>query len=74
MPGVSVVSMSFSSNEFNGESGDDADFTTPSGHIGVTFLAATGDYGSPSGYPAYSQNVIAVGGTSLYVNNDNSYE
>ena len=34
----------------------------------MTFLAATGDYGSPSGYPAYSPNVIAVGGTSLYVN------
>ena len=40
----------------------------------MTFLAATGDQGSPSGYPAYSPNVVAVGGTSLYLNADNSYE
>ncbi len=74
LPGVSVVSMSFSSSEFSDESSYDKDFTTPSGHQGVTFLAATGDEGSPSGYPAYSPNVIAVGGTSLYLNSDNTYQ
>jgi uncharacterized repeat protein (TIGR01451 family) len=67
--GVSVVSMSWSGSD-GAESQYDPDFTTPSGHIGVTFLAATGDNGAPNpeGYPAYSSNVIGVGGTTLNVN------
>jgi subtilisin-like proprotein convertase family protein len=67
-PGVSVVSMSFSGNEFPGETSYDTYFTTPSGHGGVTFFAASGDTGSPSGYPAYSPNIVAVGGTTLTLN------
>jgi len=81
LPCVSVVSMSFSSqnaetheaSEFKGETSYDFDFTTPRHHRPVTFLAATGDNGSPGGYPAYSPNVIAVGGTSLTVTANNSY-
>ena len=45
-------------------------FTTPAGHAGVTFLAATGDSGCTAGYPAYSPNVVAVGGTQLTLNNN----
>ena len=71
--GVSVVSMSWSETEFSGEILDDSYFTTPSGHANVTFLASTGDDGAPGGYPAYSPNVIAVGGTSLYLNSNGSY-
>ena len=70
-PGVSVVSMSFGSTEFSTESGLDQYFTTPSGHTGVTFVASTGDGGSPGEYPAYSPNVLAVGGTSLSLNSQN---
>ena len=55
------------------ELSSDATFTTPAGHQGVTFVAASGDAGSPGDYPAYSPNVLAVGGTSLYVNSDGSY-
>jgi subtilase family serine protease len=73
LPGVSVVSMSWGSAESSSETSYDRDFTTPSGHQGVTFLAATGDSGSPGSYPAYSPNVVAVGGTSLFLNADNSY-
>jgi hypothetical protein len=64
LPGVSVVSMSWGMAEAQGETSYDSTFTTPSGHQGVTFLASTGDesYGS---YPAFSPNVIAVGGTTL---------
>ena len=62
MPDVSVVSMSWGGGEFSGENAYDSDFVTPSGHQGVTFLAATGDSGTPSGYPAFSPNVVAVGG------------
>ena len=85
LPGVSVVSMSWGLNEFNGvnpqpgqpdipETSVDPTFTTPSGHQGVTFFAATGDSGSPGDYPAYSPNVVAVGGTTLNLNADGSYE
>src|SRR6185295_2318270 len=66
-PGVVAVSMSFGSDEFSGENSYDSYFTTPSGHTGVTFLSATGDDGQPGGYPAYSPNVVAVGGTTLTI-------
>jgi hypothetical protein len=40
----------------------------------VTFVASTGDFGAADPeYPALSPNVVAVGGTSLYLNSDNSY-
>ena len=55
---------------------DSAIFTTPTTvtngatvspfvHCGVTFVAASGDNGAPAQYPAYSPNVVAVGGTTL---------
>jgi Dockerin type I domain len=79
LAGVDVVSMSWSGNESSSETTEDADFTTPASHIGITFLAATGDSGSYSStrttritpqYPVSSPNVVAVGGTTLNVNGD----
>ena len=67
LSGVSVVSMSWSSSDSSGEQSLDSTFTTPTGHQGVTFLASTGDEGV-GGYPAFSPNVIAVGGTTLNLN------
>src|SRR5262249_9427388 len=60
LPSVSVVSMSWGGSEFRGESAYDAYFTTPSGHNGVTFVAATGDAGAWSGaeWPSVSPNVV----------------
>jgi hypothetical protein len=72
-PGVSVVTMSFGGGEFAGESSLDGYFTTPAGHNGVTFVASTGDSGAPGGYPAFSPNVLAVGGTTLSVGSGGSY-
>ncbi len=72
-PGVVAVSMSFSGSEFSGENTLDSYFTTPAGHAGVTFLAATGDSGTPAGYPAYSPNVVAVGGTTLNTDSSGDY-
>jgi hypothetical protein len=72
-PGVSVVSMSWSGGEFSSEASADSVFTTPSGHGGVTFLASTGDSGTPSGYPALSPNVVAVGGTTLLIDSSGNY-
>jgi hypothetical protein len=43
--------------------------------IRVTYLAATGDTGAVNAfYPAFSPNVVAVGGTTLTLNPDNSYD
>jgi hypothetical protein len=73
LPGVSVVSMSFSSSESSIDASfyDSYFFQTPSGHQGVTFVASTGDSGAPGGYPAFSTNVLAVGGTSLSLSGNN---
>ena len=52
------------------EAAYDGTFAVP----GVTFVASTGDYGAADPvYPALSPNVLAVGGTSLSLNADNSY-
>ncbi len=74
-PGVSVVSMSWGFPEGQAvfaadEAAYDSVFNVP----GVTFVASTGDYGTADPeYPAFSPNVVAVGGTSLMLNADNSY-
>jgi subtilase family serine protease len=79
-PGVVTVSMSFGGGEGSFEPFVDSILTTPAGHIGgsglpggVTFVASTGDAGAPGGYPAYSPNVLAVGGTSLYLDDWGNY-
>jgi Kelch motif len=71
--GVSVVSNSWASGEGSGENAADSIFTTPAGHQGVTFLASTGDNGTPAGYPSFSPNVVAVGGTSLQIQQNGTY-
>ena len=63
--GVSVVSMSWGAGEFSSETAYDYHFVTPSGHIGVTFIASSGDSGAVPVWPAVSPNVVSVGGTSL---------
>lgn len=73
LPGVSVVSMSWGGSEFSSESLADSYFVTPPGHQGVTFIASTGDNGAPSEYPAYSPNVLAVGGTTLNLGPSGNY-
>jgi subtilase family serine protease len=61
--------------EFPSETQLDSHFTTPSGHNGITFLAASGDYGAWNGpmYPSSSPNVVAVGGTTLSVDQYGNY-
>lgn len=65
--GVSTVSMSWGTGEFYYENSYDNIFTTPAGHTGVTFVAASGDSGSWYGpqWPASSPDVLSVGGTTL---------
>ena len=74
-PGVSVVSMSWGFPEGQAVfAADEATYDSVFNVPGVTFVASTGDYGTADPeYPAFSPNVVAVGGTSLHLNADNSY-
>jgi len=72
--GVSTVSISYVRSEENTvDPGENSVFTTPAGHQGVTFVAASGDSGAIT-YPSASPNVLGVGGTTLNLNADNSYK
>jgi subtilase family serine protease len=77
-PGVVAVSMSWGLLEGPGELNYDYHLTTPAGHTPITFVAATLDdgisYPNNLYWPAVSPNVLSVGGTSLTVNADNSYQ
>jgi len=59
--GASEVSLSLGSSEFSTETFDDSYFN----HAGLTITVASGDNGYGPSYPATSQFVTAVGGTSL---------
>lgn len=79
-PGVVAVSMSWGGTEFSSERAYDNVFTTPAGHPGVTFVASSGDAGAyyhgPSFglWPALSPNVLAVGGTTLSLSANGTYQ
>src|SRR5262249_23207493 len=72
-PGVSVGTTSWGSGEFSGETSLDSYSTTPDGHNGVTFVAASGDTGGQKSYPAISPNVVGVGGTTLTLDGGGNY-
>ncbi len=72
--GVVAVSMSWGSSEFASEKSYDSYFTTPAGHTGVTFFVSSGDDGAPAQYPASSPNVVSVGGTTLNVSSNGTYQ
>ena len=73
-PGVSVVSMTWGFAEGQAVfAADEANYDSTFNVPGVTFVASTGDYGAADPeYPAFSPNVVAVGGTSLNLNSNNS--
>ncbi len=64
---ANVVSMSWGTNEFSGETEYDSYFCNVTNGNGqpVTFVAATGDSGHYTYYPSTSPCVIAAGGTTL---------
>lgn len=59
--GATVVSMSWGASEFSSESNYDSHFKK----TGVTFVAASGDKGAGTSWPAISPSVTSVGGTTL---------
>jgi subtilase family serine protease len=67
--GAKVVSNSYGAPEFSGETAYDSHFNVP----GVAFTVSSGDSGYGVEYPAASRYVTAVGGTSLLLNTDGSY-
>jgi subtilase family serine protease len=68
--GASAVSMSWTAGEFSGEAAQDNHFVSN----GVTFVAASGDNGTGTVYPAASPDVIGVGGTKLALGANGSYQ
>lgn len=64
--GADVISNSYGSNEFSGETGLDSHFL---GSAIITF--SSGDAGYGPTYPAASQYVVAVGGTTLTMSGNN---
>nr|MBI5455623.1 hypothetical protein [Candidatus Levybacteria bacterium] len=67
--GAVVVSNSYGASEFSSETSYDAYYNHPA----VAVLASAGDAGFGTGYPAASKYVVSVGGTTLYLNTDNTY-
>ena len=68
--GATVVSMSWATDEYSGETSDDTHFNVPH----VTFVAASGDSGHQSLYPAASPYVVAVGGTALTLTSGGAWQ
>ncbi len=67
--GATVVSNSYGSNEFYSETSLDYHFNK----TGVAFTFSSGDNGYGTSYPAASRYVTSVGGTTLYLNGDNTW-
>ncbi|QBR03121.1 S53 family peptidase [Paraburkholderia pallida] len=62
--GPGIVSMSFTSTEYATSSSWDSMFS----NLTMSYVAATGDAGAEVNWPAVSQYVLGVGGTSLSLN------
>jgi len=65
-----VVSNSWGGGEFSGEISFDSHFN----HVGHPITFSAGDSGYGVEYPASSQYVTAVGGTTLVLNSNNTYQ
>lgn len=68
-PGVVAISMSWGGAEFPDELSLDGHFIDPNRKI--TFFASSGDDGTGVSWPAASPNVVAVGGTYVFLNAQN---
>lgn len=67
---ATIVSNSWGGGESSSETSNDSHFN----HIGVPITFSSGDGGYGVEYPAASQYVTAVGGTTLNLNSNNSYK
>ena len=69
--GANVVSNSWGAPEYSSETTDEARYFN---HPGVAITASTGDGGYGVEFPAASRYVTAVGGTTLNLNGDNTWQ
>ncbi len=67
---ATIVSNSWGGGESSGETSNDSHFN----HIGLPITFSSGDGGYGVEYPAASQYVTAVGGTTLNLNSNNTYK
>jgi subtilase family serine protease len=67
---ATIVSNSWGGGESSSETSNDGHFN----HLGVPITFSSGDGGYGVEYPAASQYVTAVGGTTLNLNSNNSYK
>jgi hypothetical protein len=67
--GANEVSNSWGGGEFSSEASFDSHFS----QLGVAFTVSSGDSGYGAEYPSSSRFVTSVGGTTLNLNPDNSY-
>lgn len=67
--GATEISNSYGGSEWSGETSDDSYYA----HPGIAITASSGDNGYGTSFPASSPNVVAVGGTTLQINTDNTY-
>lgn len=67
--GATSISNSYGAPEASGETTLDSNYD----HPGIYVVAASGDSGYGTFYPAASKHVIAVGGTNLFLFADNTY-
>jgi subtilase family serine protease len=67
---ATIVSNSWGGGESSSETSNDSHFN----HVGVPITFSSGDGGYGVEYPAASQYVTAVGGTTLNLNSNNSYK
>jgi len=68
--GATAISNSWGGSEYTSETSDEASYFH---HPGVAITAAAGDAGYGVEFPAASQYVTAVGGTTLNLNSNGSY-
>ena len=67
---ATIVSNSWGGGESSSETSNDSHFN----HVGVPITFSSGDGGYGVEYPAASQYVTAVGGTTLNLNSNNTYK
>jgi subtilase family serine protease len=70
LPVAGVISNSYGGSEFSSEASLDYLYTTSDNH--ATFVVSTGDSAAPGEWPAYSPDVLAAGGTSLFTKSSSS--
>jgi subtilase family serine protease len=75
-PATVAISMSWGFNETATEAKNNSIFTTPAGHRGITYFAASGDSGQPGGaeWPSVAPAVVSVGGTTLNLSFSGHYQ